>query len=188
MGGVRRFDEFLKHGAFSSVEYTPKFYKQRNEHNPHTGYGIQAAIIVAEKGHPFIKQCLEYYHVAVYDINLNFSSAGIAPYVMAKQAEAFGFRYDFDIKKPQHLSENIVIYPPSVFASAYVCADMKSYALHCSAASWHKRGKMSPLLEFYEYLVFNFRFFAMLHYSRKQVLRRLQKKINLLTKITSAFF
>jgi hypothetical protein len=62
-----------------------------------------------------------------------------------------------------------VIYSPSVFATAYVCANMRTYALHCAASSWYKQGKTSFAMKLYEYLIFNFRFFAMLHWWWKKI-------------------
>jgi hypothetical protein len=164
----RRFDDFLKHSAFSAVEYTPSLIPKRNEENPHLGYGIQAAIIGAEKGNEYVKKCLEYYHTVVFNPSYNFYDIGIAPYVMAKMAEQFGFEYDADINKPQFLKENLIIYNPAVFPSAYTGANMKSYAMHCCAGGWYNSNK-SFLVKLSDYLCNNYRFWAMLHYQRKRL-------------------
>jgi hypothetical protein len=167
----RRFDDFLHHSAFSAVEYTPKVIPLRNTANPHLGYAIQAAVIGAEKGNEYVKKCMEYYHTADFDPRYDMYNAGIAPYVMAKVAEQYGFQYDSDINKPQFLEGNIAVYPPSVFATAYACANMKSYALHCCAGGWYKSDK-NILVKLEEHLCSNYRFFAMLHYKRKQFMSK----------------
>ena len=71
----KSFDSLLDNRAFTAVECYPelmeKIYKEGKvdlEGNKVegieyiNGIQIQAAILAAEKGHPFIKECMEYYH------------------------------------------------------------------------------------------------------------------------------
>lgn len=44
-----RFDKFLNHSAFSSVEYIPAMIPWRNENNKYMGYAINGAMIASEK-------------------------------------------------------------------------------------------------------------------------------------------
>jgi hypothetical protein len=173
----RRFDDFLQHSAFSAVEYTPKLIPLRTEKNPHLGYGIQAAIIGAEIGNEYIKNCMEHYHTSAFRI-WDVLDPGIAPYVMAKIAEQYGFKYDYNIHKPQLLQGNIVIYPPRVFPSSYTCANMKSYAMHLCDGAWYRAHDKSEsfLKKLDRQLCSNYRFFAMLHYQYKQLKNKALKK------------
>ena len=70
----KRFDEFLDNGVFTAVEYNHNFVylddtlamlnPDGTSKTPQTrkpGIGIQAAVMAAEKGHPFIKACIDWY-------------------------------------------------------------------------------------------------------------------------------
>ena len=69
----KKFDTFLNYGFVSSMEYNHTYkkelkdsitldYKRRESVRKVVGLGIQAAIIGSEKGHPFTKELLDYYH------------------------------------------------------------------------------------------------------------------------------
>src|ERR1700720_1958831 len=70
----KRLDELLVHDLFVSVEYHPEIIKEHDtlslidsngaHKEPFTekpGIGIQAAVIGGTQGHPFLKDCLEWY-------------------------------------------------------------------------------------------------------------------------------
>jgi hypothetical protein len=152
------------------VEYTPNLLGLRTEKNPHLGYAIQAAVIGAEKGNEYIKKCMEHYYTSAFRI-WDFLDSGISPYVIARIAEQYGFKYDYNIHKPQLLQGNIVIYPPCVFPTSYTCANMKSYAMHLCDGAWYvARDKPESFLtKIDRQLCSNYRLFAMLHYKYKQL-------------------
>ena len=71
----RKFDEFLKFDFFTSLEYHQKLvdkFKSLNLLNSDgssivgrthiEGIGIQAAVLGSVKGHPFLKDCLDFYN------------------------------------------------------------------------------------------------------------------------------
>lgn len=140
-----RFDRFLEYGVFTSYEYAPSrkdmavvrsmLTEDGQRKNPGIlkripGTGLFSALIGAEKGHPFIKDCLEFYdHHTFHDIwNNNLT----VPNILAFHAEKYGLRYK---NVEQHLKENIAIFDYTVFASK-LHATKKSLAIHYCAASW----------------------------------------------------
>ncbi|OAV73462.1 Mannosyltransferase OCH1 [Bacteroidales bacterium Barb6] len=175
----RRFDKFLYHAAFSSVEYIPEFIPFRKEDN-YIGYAIQAAIIGAESGNGWIKMCLEHYQ---QNKKFKMKKGGLVdveviPNILARYAHNYyGFQYDKPFDIPQYLKENIVIYQPKVFTATCGMADMHTYALHIGEGSWgddtykqHRRAE-SFIRKFYRMLCINYRFVAMLHYKRTQLFK-----------------
>ena len=70
----KKFDQFLDYDFFTSVRYNSSVIKEKNTLDllnedgtskiPFTrkpGFGIQAAVFGSIKGHPYLKDCLEYY-------------------------------------------------------------------------------------------------------------------------------
>jgi hypothetical protein len=172
----RPFDQFLCHAAFSGIEHHAGMKSWMKNERFATGYNaIQAAIIGAEKGNGWIKTCMEYYRKTTFKLKNNGEVAvEISPDVLAQCAAGYGFRYNAPADELQELKENIVIYPQKVFATAYTGATMRSHALHLCDGSWYKQtGKRELWLAKLEsILCANYRFFAMLHYKRKQLLNR----------------
>ena len=171
----RRFGNFLHHSAFSSVEYLPKLFPQRNKSNPYAGYGIQAAIIGSEKENAWIKACLDSYQSRKFQMKETGEvDVDVCPVVIANYAhKLFGFQYDISYETPQYLKDNIVIYPPKYFATLFGEIDMNTYAVHIWQGSWANENAKKPpkivlaIKEFYKNSCGNYRFFAMLHYKRK---------------------
>lgn len=140
-----RFDNFLKYGVFTSYEYAPSRKDLPIVNSMLTsegkrkeigllkripGTGLFSALIGAEKGHPFIKDCLDYYDSHNFD---DIWQNGLTvPNILAFHAERYGFRY---VNIEQHLDWNIAIFEYSVFASK-LHATNKSLAVHYCAASW----------------------------------------------------
>jgi len=171
----RRFDEFLHHSAFSSVEYLPNLLPERSKENPYAGYGIQAAVIGAEKGNIWMKACLDSYQDRKFKLKENGDvDVDVCPVVLARYAhKLLGFQYDIPYKTPQYLQDNTVIYPPKIFATLFGEVDMQTYAVHIWQGSWANENTKKPskmiltIKEFYKRMCGNNRFFAMLHYKRK---------------------
>ena len=144
----KNFDEFLTYDFFSSVEYNPIFkekgYQLVNEkgeialttfHVP--GMQIQAAILGGIKGHPFFKDCLEYYNQTTFFLpNNKLNNQIIAPDILAKKAINYGFKYK---NEQQILKNNMLVLPSEIFASEPLYATSKSYAIHCCAGSWREQ-------------------------------------------------
>ncbi|OAV73460.1 Mannosyltransferase OCH1 [Bacteroidales bacterium Barb6] len=180
-----RFDKFLHHAAFSSIEYVPALMPYKYEENKYAGYGIQAAILGAEQGNSWIKRCLEHYQ---QDKEFKIKEGGsvdveVIPNVLARYAyEYYGFQYFKPFDAPQYLKESIVIYQPKVFTAMWGETDLHTCAIHVGEISWgndtyqQRRKSESFMQKFYSILCINYRFIAMLHYKRKQLQRKLLKK------------
>ena len=145
----KSFDAFLNNKLFTAVEYHPDEVKNKNTKqylnddgssiNPHTpipGIGIQAAVMAGVRGHPFFKDCMEYYHNKNFITNNGtFHNKVIAPGIFAMTAENYGFKY---IDKLQKLNNDMLVLPSTIFASAPHLANSDSYAIHMCAGSWRE--------------------------------------------------
>lgn len=151
----KKMDFVLENRAFSAVEFFPHLAEKAWEDGLVSkegeklvadakvhGIQIQAAILGAEKGHPFFKDCLNYYN----SIHFNVEESGIpredqiSPIVMASIAEKYGFKY---VDEEQDLAEGFKLYPSSVFCSQPYLMKPQAVAVHCCNASW--RVVQSPL-------------------------------------------
>lgn len=155
---LKRFDEFLGHSFFSCMEYHQ--FQVDNEHSLEKldgdgnrisdeyiqGIQIQAAVMGAEKGCPFVGEILDWYkdkHFIKPDGSMGLDV--IAPQIYARVAEKYGFRYkDID----QQLDGNVMIYRSEIFAGNRREATPASYAIHYCENSWVK---MSPWKKFLHY-------------------------------------
>ena len=176
-----RFDKFLHHSVFSSIEYVPAMYVHRNEKYKYAGYGIQAAILGAEKGHGWIKACLEHYSrekIFKMGCDNNLTDVEVCPWALARMAESYGFRYDLPVDEFQYLNDGIVIYPLKVFSMLYSKVDMQTVAIHVGEGSWfgdtyHRQRRSEPRWrKLHRYLCSNYRFFGMLHFRYKEFCRK----------------
>lgn len=153
----QNFDDYLNYDFFTSVEYHPKIFKNENGaslmnengelldssvcHVP--GLGLQAAILGAIKGHPFLKSCMSFYENMDFTIPGDKESGLIAPDFLAKQAVVFGFRYK---DEKQMLRDNMLIFPSTVFAGYPSYATEQTVAVHYCAGSWVETTRKQRLL------------------------------------------
>jgi hypothetical protein len=154
----KSFDPFLHWDFFSSVEYHPEIFQEKgikqinvkgealNEGDTIAGIGILAACIAAQKGNPFIKECLDFFgnrHFIKEDGSL-FTDI-INPGIMATIATQYGFRY---IDKDQLLDNNMMIYNSSVFAGNPATRNKESYSMHYCDGSWREKTTYQTLKSF----------------------------------------
>lgn len=146
----KKMDFVLENRAFSAVEYFPHLAEEAiakglvnadgkklvPEAKIH-GIQVQAAILGAEKGHPFFKECLDYYNARHFSVEENGipREDQISPIVMAGIAEKYGFRYA-DVE--QDLREGFKLYPSSIFCSQPYLMKPQAVAVHCCNASWRQ--------------------------------------------------
>ena len=133
----RSLDPFLEHRCFSSKEFhTRMFYdslKRETDLNDTEGLGIEAAVIGAEAGHPFIKACLDHYEGLHFCDDRDYIGTVMLPRIMTHIAfDRFGYRYD---PVYQVLEEGIVLYPPDVLSRPGPDSLIK-YASHLCFQSW----------------------------------------------------
>lgn len=153
-------DFVLNNRAFSAVEFFPDLAGeaqksglvdvQGNKLEPNArihGIQIQAAILGAEKGHPFFKDCLDHYQSRHFSTDLNGipQEDQISPIVMAGIAERYGFKY---LDQEQNLAEGLKLYPSSLFTPQPYLMKPEAVAIHCCNASW--RIVQNPVTHFIE--------------------------------------
>lgn len=157
---LKPFDIFLDNSFFSSMEYHPIQIEkdgsaQYIDCDGHriadkfiSGIQIQAAVMGAEKGCPFVGEVLDWYkdkHFLREDGTL--ATDVLSPYIYARMAEKHGFVYkDID----QQLDGRIRIYPSEIFAGNKHEVTPRSYAIHYCAHSWHPTvmEKLKKILRF----------------------------------------
>lgn len=139
-------EPYLKYGVFTSYEYntsrdqmhllnkmlTPDGHRKNSslmEKIP--GNGLLSALIGSEKGHPFIKDCLDFYNQS-NNFNTIYEQKFTIPTVLALHAEKYGFVY---IDKEQNLAGNIKIYDSGVFSDFHNTTS-RSVAIHYCKGSW----------------------------------------------------
>lgn len=140
------FDDFLQYDFFTNLEYegnTDIFENVVNSDldNIHRVEDItlNAAIFGGVKGHPFLKDCLDWYE------NHHYSSKYytiIAPDIYAAIAQKYGFKY---LYRAQKLQNNMIILPAIVFTHRDLGISKNSYALHWWAGSWRNESKITLL-------------------------------------------
>lgn len=163
---LKPFDDFLKYSFFSSMEFHPfqieqeESYKLINEagkrlsDNYVSGIQIQAAVMGAEKGCPYVKEVLDWYkdkHFVKSDGTLGTDV--IAPQIYARVAERRGFIYK-DVE--QNLEGNVKIFASEIFAGNKREATSNSYAIHFCENSWAPKTfaqKMRNYWKFFWFLV-----------------------------------
>lgn len=159
---LKRFDEFMHYRFFTAMEYhadnvrinrveeklTPEGYK-KNKDDVILDICIESSIFAAEKGHPFIKDCLDYYagkHFVLSDGS--YYDKIIVPVIMGLEAEKYGFRYINDF---QVLQEDMHLFPDDYFTHP-TKQTKNTYALHMVKNSWKK---MNLTQRFYAMLAQN---------------------------------
>ena len=144
---LKPFDDFLDNSFFSSMEYHPTQVEkdgsaQYIDQDGHriadkfiSGIQIQAAVMGAEKGCPFVGEVLDWYQDKHFvRVDGSMATDVLSPYIYARIAEKHGFVYkDID----QQLDGRMHIYPSEIFAGNKHEVTPRSYAIHYCAHSWH---------------------------------------------------
>jgi hypothetical protein len=119
------FDKFLVHSFFSCVEYF----------KPIEYIAIEAAVMGAKKGHPFIKRCLDLYSdIPFVKEDGSFDQTPITKRI----AEQANLHWDFKYKNEfQKLKDDMVIYPAITFTNPSGEFSLNNtYAIHLCNGSW----------------------------------------------------
>lgn len=137
---MRPFDEFLKYNFFTCQESHPDLLKPDSilpdgTRNPDfeyvLGIGLCSAVMGAEKGCRYLKDCLDHYATLHFEVERK--SDFIIVNIIAKMLEKYGYRYVLD--QEQHLTDNMAILLPYTFAGMTTLTD-DSYAIHLYNGSW----------------------------------------------------
>jgi hypothetical protein len=147
---LKNFDEFLKHDFFTSIEIEKKG-KNLNKYQDWTNdlnnitvvsnCGLQAGIFGAVSGHPYLKDCMEWYKnnsIFLPDGEMRDLRNIKAPDVQAAVAQKYGFKY---IYGEQRLDSGMMIFDTKIFAHTVANATKGVYAIHWGEAGWFKPTK-----------------------------------------------
>jgi mannosyltransferase OCH1-like enzyme len=127
----KSFDTFLNNTFFSGTEpyiIDNKIY-----------YDIECAIIGSEKGHPFLKEALDYYN----NIHYTPDNHNTVCLVLARLLEKYGYTSE---NKLYNLSNDVTIYPLDHIHDKYSFYDQS--AIHWCQGSWLDYPEKSRLYYF----------------------------------------
>jgi len=145
---LKRLDEFLTFGFFTAMEYhddnvrllnvesklTPKGYR-KNTNEFIYDICIESSIFGAQKEHPFVLDCLNYYQDKNFILpDGSLYDTIIVPVIMAVCAEKYGFRY---VNEQQVLDGDMHLFPDDYFTHPKKATN-NTYALHMVKNSWKK--------------------------------------------------
>lgn len=95
-------------------------------------YRMETAIMGSEKGHPFVKQCLDIYETREFTLKRDKMDI-VMPSVISHYAEPLGYRF----VNEKQLFGDITVYPTSVFTNNLSLVEGDTvYAIHQNAGSW----------------------------------------------------
>ncbi|MCL2844558.1 MAG: polysaccharide biosynthesis protein [Chitinivibrionia bacterium] len=148
----KSFDGFLEHDFFSAIEFFPyignknfiDLYDDGTVMQRISGYALQSAIFGSVAGHPFLKDCLNFYkdrHFILPDGS--FADKIISPDICATIAQKYGFRYK---NEEQNLAHGMIIFPSSILASNVWGFTKNSFAIHCAVGGWRSKSFWGKLI------------------------------------------
>lgn len=120
------FDFFLNNEFFCGTE---AYYVAKTLH-----FRMEAAIMGATKGHPFIKECMTYYQTNNFSIEYA-SGKIVMPDIISKFAHNYGYKYD----NQEQIISDIRVFPTSFFTNTLhkdTSDPYNLYAIHQNAGSW----------------------------------------------------
>lgn len=143
-GGIYLDTDVLVYKSFEDLLDQECFIGKENA--LHIGWRITEQYLTshcmgAVAGHPFIKECLDYYDGRHFIQSHNESlpqplkyDMTIQPYIQYEIAKKYGYNPFPSANKVQHLSDNVTVYPMPYFD----CLKRKSYSYckHLAAGSW----------------------------------------------------
>lgn len=139
---VRRpFDKFLLNEFFCGTE---AFFVDSEIH-----YRMEAAIMGAEKKHPFLRECMQYYeHNQFVKEDGEFDKKNqVMPEIISKYAKKYGYKYE----NSEQVLNGIKVYPTCVFTNTLhpdATNEEAVYAVHQNAGSWIDYSKRGWLFRF----------------------------------------
>lgn len=137
---LRRFDCFLNYSFFTCQESHPDLMTDGvvspdGIRNPDVKYvkgiGLCSAVMGAEQGCAYLKDCLDYYDTLHFEVERKEDFVIVN--IIAVLLEKYGYLYILD--KDQLIGDRMAIFRPHVFAGATTITP-ESYALHLYNGSW----------------------------------------------------
>lgn len=147
---IKNFDNLLNNRVVSSHEYYPGMYEQIRENIDfstnlgkgkdkwinNAGLSLCAAPLLSEPHHPFIKECLDYYHTHdfMYKPGNGLDNEQIVGCLITRIAIKYGYKYNINV---HDLNEGIKVLEPEAFILNSLFFDSKkSYVVHMALNSW----------------------------------------------------
>lgn len=137
----RSFDPFLNNQFFIGTEPLPENH-----------FELESAIMGSVAGHPYVKDCLEYYK------KINFRKAdgsiiATCPMIMSRILDQYGYKR---VDQEQQLSGGIHIYSRKSFGHLFGTKPGNLYAIHYFNGSWldTKRGLFYRFCKRNDYMKF----------------------------------
>ena len=135
------FDPFLKHRMFIGKEHLMEFQHDGVNHNMNV---LTAHCFGAEKGHPFLKDCVDYYkdrHFIQSDcenlpLGLRYDMR-LMPSILSLLATKYGYQGRVpNLGEVEVLDQDIHVYPPYYFDEPRYHGMKDVVCIHCKAGSW----------------------------------------------------
>ena len=140
----RSFETLLQHSAFIGKESSIHFEGRLSSQY------LTSHCFGAEKGHPFIKDCLDYYEGRhfLYSNNerlpLSLRTAqALLPYIQSEIARIYGYNDSPSSQEIQLCKDGLVIYPSLYFDPTKVTND--SFCRHLALGAWRERRSAEPV-------------------------------------------
>jgi mannosyltransferase OCH1-like enzyme len=144
---LKNFDRFLDHKLVLFNEYNDTYYKRLlkdkiidrqghrlNRKKSIEGMQIQAAILMGIKGHPFLKEVIEYYKKDSFILpNGTLNIKIISPIIYAELLEKYGYLYK---NEEQYLNDDIYVGSTRYVSSNRYYIYPETIAVHCINHSW----------------------------------------------------
>lgn len=122
----KRFDDFLNESFFAGFEHQENIEEKR--------MSIDVSVFGCVKGHPFAKECLDYYD----DKKFYQEDGTITGGTVQAVASRLGNKYGFEAKNElQELSNGVKVFPTPYFVNtSNKLSPQHSYSLHHFDGSW----------------------------------------------------
>ena len=146
----KSFDPFLNHRMFIGKEHVIEFQHNGTNHNMST---LTSHCFGAEKGHPFMKDCVDYYKDRhfVQSQNKNLPSGArydmrLMPSIQSLLAVKYGYKGRItNLDEIEVLDEDIHVYPPHYFDEPRYHGMEEVVCVHCKTGSWRTGGWNSDI-------------------------------------------
>lgn len=136
----QNYDNLLTSRCFIGRESVPYILLERQ-----VNVFLTSHCFGAEIGHPYIKQCMDYYEGRHFigcknpdippHLRLNML---MIPYVLSEIAKTYGYDASFNKDQVQHLNEDIIVYPSDYFGTLNANRTNHTYGRHHAIGSWRE--------------------------------------------------
>lgn len=133
----KSFDEFLKYSFFTGTDI-------RSPQLNH--YGIEAAIMGAEKEHPYLKECLDLYGQLQFIKSDGSMNMTVMPDNITPLLDIYGYK---PVDETQYLPQNIVVFSSAYFANCNALNYSDIYARHWNTSYWSPKGNRGKIYHFF---------------------------------------